>query len=105
MTKEEARELLGVDPDASEEDILGAFRRRSKEVYPGFANGDRDHWERLREARATLLDEPLGSEDLVPLRVALEITKIAEKGLARVDERLERAAESESALRSVVLSI
>ncbi|MCU4741141.1 J domain-containing protein [Natronoglomus mannanivorans] len=49
-------EILGVDPDATDGEILEAFRERVQETHPDHG-GDRDEHKRVLEAREVLLDE------------------------------------------------
>lgn len=53
ITREQAALLLGVDPDASPEQVNHAWRVWAKLAHPD-AGGDREHFEALAQARAVL---------------------------------------------------
>ena len=48
--------VLGVHPDASEEAIRGAFRRRAKELHPDAQSGNANAFILLKRAYDTLID-------------------------------------------------
>jgi len=50
-----ARQVLGVDPGADDEEIREAFRERVKEAHPD-RGGSAEEYERVQEARETLLN-------------------------------------------------
>jgi hypothetical protein len=52
-----AHAVLGVEPDASQQAIEVAFRRRVKEVHPDQPDGDEAAFKRLQRAREVLADE------------------------------------------------
>lgn len=57
MTREQAALLLGVDIDASVEQVHHAWRVWAKLAHPD-AGGDREHFEALMRARSILLTHP-----------------------------------------------
>lgn len=57
MTREQAALLLGVDPDASADQVNCAWRVWVKLAHPD-AGGDRGHFEALADARSLLLSRP-----------------------------------------------
>ena len=57
MTREQAALLLGVDADASAEQVHHAWRVWAKLAHPD-AGGDREHFEALVRARSILLTHP-----------------------------------------------
>ena len=48
--------VLGIDPEASDEAIRGAFRRRAKEVHPDSTSGNATSFILLKRAYDTLID-------------------------------------------------
>lgn len=50
MTRREAREVLGVAPDAGQERIRDAYRERVKAVHPDAEDGDREAFKRVTAA-------------------------------------------------------
>jgi DnaJ-like protein len=96
----EAYGVLGIDEGASREEIESAYRRAAKLAHPDVAGGDRDRWDLLIEARDLLLGARGG--DLVPVHVAVELARVQEKALIRIDERHERAGATQGEVQSVV---
>lgn len=47
--------VLGVDPDASEDEIVAAYREKAKDVHPD-RNGDEEEFRRLKQAKEAMLD-------------------------------------------------
>jgi len=54
---EEARRVLGVEPDADDAEIKRAYRERAKELHPDQAGGDEEAFKRATEAYERLLDD------------------------------------------------
>ena len=54
---EEARRVLGVEPDAGETEIKRAYRDRAKEVHPDQAGGDEETFKRVTAAYERLLED------------------------------------------------
>ena len=60
--------ILGIDPDASEDDIKRAYRKKSKECHPDLFPDDKEKEEQFREiteAYENLLNKP--KDNLIPL--------------------------------------
>jgi hypothetical protein len=55
-TPGEARRVLGVAPDADEDEIRRAYRERAKEVHPDAAGGDEEAFKRVTEAYERLVE-------------------------------------------------
>ncbi|MFB6296283.1 MAG: J domain-containing protein [Halobacteriales archaeon] len=55
-TPEEARRVLGVAPDADEDEIRRAYRERAKDVHPDTAGGDEEAFKRVTEAYDRLVE-------------------------------------------------
>ena len=56
-SREEAYETLGLDPEAGEDEVKQAYRRRVKEVHPDTPSGDEDEFKRVTQAYERLTDE------------------------------------------------
>jgi curved DNA-binding protein CbpA len=48
--------VLGVAPDADEDEIRRAYRERAKEVHPDAAGGDEEAFKRVTEAYERLVE-------------------------------------------------
>lgn len=55
VTEADARRLLGLEDDATADDVRAARRRLAKAIHPDVAGGDTDAMQRLNEAAATVL--------------------------------------------------
>ncbi len=54
IRKSQSHEILGVDPDADEEEIKQAFRKKALETHPD-KGGDPDEFKKVREAYECLI--------------------------------------------------
>ncbi len=54
IARREARNVLGVGPDAGQERIKEAYRERVKDVHPDSAEGDSEAFKRVQDAYETL---------------------------------------------------
>lgn len=57
LSRSEALQRLGLEPDADQEAIRRAYRRRAKEVHPDTATGDEESFKRLTRAYERLSEE------------------------------------------------
>jgi hypothetical protein len=55
-SRTEAYRTLGLDPDASPEEVKRAYRERVKEVHPDTESGDEEAFKRINRAYETLTD-------------------------------------------------
>ena len=56
-SRQEAYETLGLDPEADEDEVKKAYRRRVKEAHPDTPSGDEDEFKRVTRAYERLTDD------------------------------------------------
>ena len=91
MKKESLYDVLGVNSDASNEEIKKSFREKAKKYHPDSSEGDRDTFEKIKHASLVLLDptkrkryDETGEEDSGPDHTQTEAMTIIMSILGKI---------------------